>query len=267
MPVGTMQIGVCTSIKNAATVKAAGAHFVEEHICNFLMPSEPDSAFATNLQAARAAALPLPAANCFLPPAMKCVGPDVDTKRILEHAETAFRRAHQVGMQILVFGSGVARMAPEGFSTARAFEQYVELLKLLGPVAARHSVTMVVEPLNRGECNIVNSVTEGAEATLRCGHPSVRLLADIYHMLLEDEPPAAIVQHGTLLAHVHVAEKADRASPGTKGDDFRPYLKALRNVGYDARIAMEPRWKDFAQEVTPGVTALHKQLRDVGYSV
>lgn len=262
-----MQIGVCTSIKNAAAVKAAGAHFVEEHICNFLLPGEPDDAFAPNRALARSAPLPLPAANCFLPAAMKCVGPTVDTARILAHAETAFRRAHEVGMEILVFGSGAARMSPEGFPTARAFEQYVDLLKLLGPVAQRHHVTIVVEPLNRGECNIVNSVTEGADAVARCHHPHVRLLADIYHMLLEDEPPSAIEQHGPLLAHVHVAEKIDRAAPGTRHEDFRPYLKALRKAGYNARIAMEPRWKEFAAEVTPATKELRQQLADAGYAV
>jgi sugar phosphate isomerase/epimerase len=261
-----MQIGVCTSIKNAAAVKAAGADFVEEHICNFLLPGEPDDAFAPNRALAQSASLPVPAANCFLPATMKCVGPSVDTPRILAHAETAFRRARAVGMHILVFGSGVARMAPEGFSTTQAFEQYVALLKLLGPVAERHDIVIVVEPLNRGECNIVNSVTEGADAVARCNHPRVRLLADIYHMLLENEPPSAIERHGALLAHVHVAEKIDRAAPGTRHDDFRPYLNALWKTGYNARIAMEPRWTAFDTEVSPATQALRRQLADAGYA-
>ncbi len=262
-----MIIGVCTSIQNAALVRDAGAGFVEEHICNFLMPSAEESVFAAHRQAARSAVLPLPAANCFLPAAMKCVGPDVDLPAILRHAETSFRRAREVGIEILVFGSGAARMAPEGFSTARAFEQYVELLRLLGPLAARHGVTVVVEPLNRSECNIVNSVTEGAEATRRCHHPRVRLLADIYHMLLEDESPDAIEREGSLLAHVHVAEKQDRAAPGTHGDDFRPYLRALKRTGYDARIAMEPRWVDLTAQVRGAVTALRQQIHETGYAI
>jgi sugar phosphate isomerase/epimerase len=261
-----MDIGVCTSIHHAAAVRAAGARFVEEHIINFLCPLEPDDPFVVHQQAAQQAGLPVPAANCFLPGTMKCVGPSVDVPAILRYAETAFRRAQQIGMKILVFGSGASRMAPDDFSQARAFEQYVDLLRSLGPLAAQHGVTIVVEPLNRTECNIVNSVREGAEATQRCHHANVRLLADIYHMLMEDEPPDAIRKHGELLRHVHVAEKLDRAAPGTHGDDFRPYLRALKDVGYNARIAMEPKWTDLSSQIRGAVTALRQQLQDVGYA-
>jgi sugar phosphate isomerase/epimerase len=115
----------------------------------------------------------------------------------------------------------------------------VEALKAFGAIAARHDVTLVVEPLNRGECNFINSLAEGAEAVLSCDHPNVRLLADIYHMMREDESPDAITRHGRLIRHVHVAERDKRTAPGTAGDDFRPYLRALADTGYRGDFALE----------------------------
>ena len=84
-------------------------------------------------------------------------------------------------------------MVPEGFSPTRAFAQYVEALRRMAPVAQRHGVTIVVEPLNRGECNLINTIVEGAEAAAQADHPAVKLLVDIFHMLRNGESPDDIV--------------------------------------------------------------------------
>jgi sugar phosphate isomerase/epimerase len=260
-----LKIGVCTSVSQAAIVRAAGGEFVEEHIQNLLLGERPEADFVPNREKALACGLPVPAANCFLPAAMKCVGPDVDLAGILRYADAAFSRAKQIGLGIFVFGSGGARRVPDGFSKDKAFEQFVEMLKQLGPLAQKHNVTIVVEPLNSGECNIINSVPEGAEAVRRCGHPQVWLLADIFHMMRDGQGPEDIEAHGSLLRHVHVAEKEKRTPPGVAGDDFRPYLRALKKAGYQGRIAIESSWKDFAGQCAGAIGELRRQLADAGF--
>src|SRR5205085_1208498 len=98
------------------------------------------------------------------------------------------------------------------------------------PIAAKSGVTIVVEPLNRGECNLVNTIDEGADAVKRCNHPNVRLLVDIFHMLRNGESPDPIVRHADLIVHSHVAENEKRAAPGTAREDFRPFLRALKKA-------------------------------------
>ena len=156
-------------------------------------------------------------------------------------------------------------MVPEGFSQATAFEQYVDLLKQFGPLAEEQGVTIVVEPLNRGECNLVNTIIEGAEAVRRANQPAVKLLVDIFHMLRNGESPDDILKVGPLIHHAHVAENKDRAAPGTYGDDFRPFFRALHRVGYNKRMALEPIWTDLPRQVGPALAELRRQLKDAGY--
>jgi sugar phosphate isomerase/epimerase len=261
-----MQIGFCTDPATLASLPARPAcDFIEGHVVNFLTPEAPDADFALRAAALRACGFPMPAANVLLPAALKCSGPDIDYARLDRYAHTVFRRAKEIGMTLIVFGSAGARMVPEGFPVTKAFEQYVDILRQFAPLAEENGVTIVVEPLNRGECNLVNTILEGAEAVRRANHPAVKLLVDIFHMLRNGESPDDIVKVGPLIRHAHVAENNDRAAPGVNGDDFRPFLRALRRAGYNDRLALEPIWTDLPRQVGPALTELRKQLADAGY--
>lgn len=261
-----MQIGFCTDPATLAALPTRpDCDFIEGHVVNFLTPEAPDADFAPRAAALKACGYPMPAANVLLPAALKCSGPNIDYARLDKYAHTVFRRCKEIGMTIIVFGSAGARMVPEGFSQATAFEQYVDLLRQFGPLAEENGVTIVVEPLNRGECNLVNTILEGAEAVRRANQPSVKLLVDIFHMLRNGESPDDILKVGPLIHHAHVAENKDRAAPGTNGDNFRPFFRALHRVGYNKRMALEPIWTDLPRQVGPALAELRKQLKDSGY--
>jgi sugar phosphate isomerase/epimerase len=85
------------------------------------------------------------------------------------------------------------------------------------------------------------------------------LLVDIFHMLRDNEPASEIVRFGHLLRHAHIAEKETRTAPGVKGDDFRPYLRALRDIQYSGALAIECGWGDLKTEAGPALLALQKQ--------
>jgi sugar phosphate isomerase/epimerase len=254
------RLGVCTSITNAAAVKSAGGDYVEESVQGFLVPDKPESEFRPKAEAAAAAPLPVQACNSFLPASLKSVGPDARPDAIVAYAETAFRRAREIGITTVVFGSSGSRSIPDGFDRVEARRQFVALLRRLGPVAKANGVVIAVEPLNRDETNFINTVAEGAAIVREAGHPSVRLLADIYHMLRENEGPDALVAAGPLLRHVHVAERERRTPPGVAGDDLRPYLRALRRTGYAGAISIECRRDDLAAQLPVALQALRDQI-------
>ncbi|HNT36653.1 MAG TPA: sugar phosphate isomerase/epimerase family protein, partial [bacterium] len=135
----------------------------------------------------------------------------------------------------------------------------VNLLRQLGPLAEKRGVTITVEPLNKAECNFITSLGEGATIVEQCDHPNVALLADIYHMTQNGQGPEDIIQFGKHLRHVHIAEKEKRTAPGTMGDDFRPFFKALKHVGYDARISIEGRWDNLANQAAGSIGVLRQQ--------
>lgn len=237
-----MPLGVCAGLGQAQALKQAGADFVEDGVQRLLVPQQPDEAFAPLLAQAQASPLPVPACNGFLPGSLRVTGPAAGHDAIVRYAETAFRRAQQAGVKVIVFGSGGARQVPDGFAPAAATEQFVALLKQLGPLAGAHEVTVVVEPLRRHECNFVNTVRDGAAVVQAVDHPNIRLLADLYHMLQNGETPDDLQAVVPLLAHTHVAEKANRTAPGVAGDDFRPFLRVLRAAGYRGRMSIEGKW-------------------------
>jgi sugar phosphate isomerase/epimerase len=256
-----VQLGICTSVDNAGIIAAAGAAFVEEHIQQLLVPEQDEATFAPILAKVKASPLPVIAANCFLPPTLPCTGPNVDTARLLRYGDTAFRRAAQCGIRYLVFGSAGARKIPAGFSREKAEEQFGAILKGLAPLAQQHGVIIVVEPLHQAECNFINSLAEGAQMVNAANHPHVWLLADIFHMLRDNEPASEIIRFGHLLRHAHIAEKEKRTAPGVQGDDFRPYLRALQEINYTGALAIEASvWGNLAVEAQPALNALKGQL-------
>jgi sugar phosphate isomerase/epimerase len=251
--------GICTSVSNAEKMKAAGYSYVEESVKRFLIPQESDNKFEDKLKAAEKSPLKVYSYNGFLPGTLKSTGPETDHDAILKYAEMAFVRAQRLDSKIIVFGSGGSRNLPEGFSYEKGTEQFTSLLKRMGPIAAKYNITVVIEPLNRNECNFINSVKEGADIARAVNHPNIAVLADIYHMAKEDEGPESLRYAGELLRHCHMAERDGRKMPGTNNYDFTPYFKALKDIHYQGRLSLEGRWDNFDEQLAPVIAYLNEQ--------
>jgi sugar phosphate isomerase/epimerase len=255
----TIELGVNRSFGDAGILKQAGFQYIEENVGRVLMPLASDEEFAKRLLEIKAAALPVKACSGFIPGDIKIVGTNVALEPLAKYVTVAFRRAAQVGVNRIVLGSGKSRQIPEGFSRERATEQLVEFGKLIGPLAQPHGVIVVLEQLNKKECNFINRVDEGLAIVEAVGHPNFQQHADIYHMLREAEGPESIVKAGPRLRHCHIATKNSRKAPGVEDDDFRPYFKALKSIGYHGGISIESGWKDIAAELPKAYRVLREQ--------
>jgi D-psicose/D-tagatose/L-ribulose 3-epimerase len=237
---GMPTFGICGPLSIVPAAKAAGWDYVEGSVQAILQGDTPDDQW-TGLDQVKAAGMPVEAANVLVPGDLKMVGPAVDQPRIETYLSRIFPRAKQCGMKTLVFGSGVARMIPEGFDREEAKRQIVSFAKLAGRHASESGITLVFEPLNRGECNVINSVKEGAEFTEAVGHSSVRCLVDSYHFWLEKEPLSDLAAAMKVIRHVHVADEHGRETPGKAAikSDYRAFFKTLKTGGYAGRISVE----------------------------
>jgi len=254
-----MQIGACANPEAVAEV-VAGLDFVETTVGASLAPGEDEAAFVPRATAARACPVPVRAANCFIPRELPTTGPDVDAPAVDAYVRVALDRARQIGLRTIVFGSGKSRQVPDGFDAGRALAQLAEHLRRWGPLAEAAGVTIVVEPLARRHCNIVNTVRDGAELVRQVNHPSIRLLGDTYHMVANGEAPDDLAEVAPLLAHVHCSEYEGRRAPGTNGEDLRPYFRALKASGYDGAVSMECQWQDLPAELGPATAELRRQI-------
>jgi len=125
----------------------------------------------------------------------------------------------------------------------------------LGEHAAREGATLVLEPLNRYEDHMVNRLEQAVELVEAVGLPSVRVLADTYHMNIEeDEPAAALAKAAPWLAHVQVSD-SNRFQPGAGHLDWAALLRTLGAAGYDGWLALECRLRGEPAEAVAGVPA------------
>jgi sugar phosphate isomerase/epimerase len=252
----SIQIGCCCSVDQAEAARTAGFDYLECPLTG-LLPEETDAAFAPVLESYQRAVLPVRAFNIFLPSNLKVVGPAVDQPRLARYVQSALRRARQIGAQLVVFGSGRSRSIPEDFSPGQALDQLVHFLQTAAAVAAQTGITIAIEPLNRNESNVINSVAEGVELARRVNRASIRVLADFYHMDEEAEALQQISQHAAWLAHIHVADTG-RLAPGTGHYPYPAFAEQLRQIGYTGMISVECRWRAFAEEAGPAVDFLRR---------
>jgi sugar phosphate isomerase/epimerase len=257
------KIGVCTSFDKSSLLSQSGFSYIEPGVGSFLVPSKSDEEFSVLLNQAKVSALPILACNSFLPGNLKSVGANAVHNEILGFAEKAFERAKKAGIKIIVFGSGGSRSIPEGFSKEKARKQFVKLCYAMGPIARKYGITVVIEPLNSKECNFINSVGEGGEIVMEINHPNIRLLADIYHMMMENEGPESIVKYGKLIKHVHVAEKEGRAAPGTHNEDLTAYYAALKQINYKGWLSVECRWDNMDTQAGKAFETINHQINQL----
>ena len=229
-----MKFGACMNSANAPAAKAGGWDFVEESVQRYLKGQ--DESWPTP----PSPALPVPSANSMVPGNLPIVGPNVSREALTQYMTNVLTRARAAGIHTVVFGSGGARNVPDGFDRNKAVDQITEFLHLVAPIAQSNDVTIVIEPLNRGECNILNSVGEAMTYVKRVDHPSIQCLVDSYHMWLEDEPLSNLEAAMPSIAHVHVADRDGRVAPNESGKcDYPSFFKVLKAGGYDKLIAVE----------------------------
>ncbi|MEV7134478.1 sugar phosphate isomerase/epimerase family protein [Arthrobacter sp. NPDC093128] len=121
-------------------------------------------------------------------------------------------------------------------------EAYAELRRNLQPVAARAreaGVVLGIEPLNRYETSLINTVEQAVEALDPLLGYGVGLALDSYHLHIEERSVAAAVRAaGEHLVHVQVCGN-DRGAPGGDQTDWEGFLRVLDEVGYNGPLNIE----------------------------
>jgi len=106
-------------------------------------------------------------------------------------------------------------------------------------LAGRLAVTILLEPLNRYECDYINRLADVAAIAAEIGAPNLKLLADTFHMNIEEPDIAASLKAaGRLLGHVHLAD-TNRQAPGHGHLDIPAILSALDEMGYQGYLSFE----------------------------
>jgi sugar phosphate isomerase/epimerase len=209
------------------------------------------------IKTARSSGLLCRACNCFFPGSIKVAGPDVSEAAVREYARSAIDVAAALGASRIVFGSGAARNIPGDFSPAEAEKQYCAALASSADLAAPYNITLVIEPLNRMESNIINTVSDGLRLARSLNHPGVRCLADYFHFTLGNEDTAVLRTAGGWITHAHIANTLERRLPAHPEESgYAEFIGALRQGGYTGDISIEGYAQNIEADFTRAVALL-----------
>lgn len=148
--------------------------------------------------------------------------------------------------------TGQTRLLPPEERRAQ-WDRAVDSLTTVAHHAAGAGVSLAVEPLNRFETDLVNTVEQGLTLCNDIGADNVGLMLDTFHMNIEEKSlPDAIRGAGPKILNFQASEN-DRGTPGTGHTDWVGVLRALREVNYTGGIVVEsflPTVKEIARAVS-----------------
>ncbi len=105
--------------------------------------------------------------------------------------------------------------------------------------AAWPKVRMVIEPINRYETELINTVASGLAFLDRIGADNVGLLLDTFHMNIEETSfQQSIQMAGERIFHFHVAD-SNRWYPGAGHIPFADILYCLQQADYRGFVSAE----------------------------
>lgn len=237
--------GWCTGIEHVDELKEHGYDYIECPLASLMMEEPEASKKALTKYINRS--IPVRAWNNFFPGNMKLVGPEADVHRIRGYVGRAVDTMNRAGSSIAVLGSGRSRYVPDGWEREKAEEQLLKVLSLIADECEGTRLTLVIEPLNTKESNIINSVAEGVALARIVNRTPIRVLADFYHMDEEREALETIAEHKDWLAHIHVADTG-RLSPGTGQYPYDEFVRQLRMAGYQGGVSVECTVNDRSKE-------------------
>jgi sugar phosphate isomerase/epimerase len=258
-----LRLGIVAPIDKDSLVFSAGFKIFGESVGRMISPSLSEEKFKQNLELIRNAKGKLYMCNVMFPGQMKIAGPDVVEKDVLAYAEVLFSRAEQAKVSVIVLGSGTARKIPDGYEVEKAKADFVLLCKKLAASAGKHHVKIALENLQSQETNFITNVKTAAEIVRAVNHPNFGLNADIFHMRRENESYQSIIDAADVLIHCEIAEHEARTLPGIKGDDFKPYLRALKEAKYKGPVFIEAGINYTPVQIAESYQFLTKQIEAV----
>lgn len=218
-------------IKGYSFIINAGFDFAEATVGTLTELTEKE------LHAAKYNGMVIEACNSFIPMSHSLFSTEDSVLR--EYVNEVMRRAAMLKTEYIVLGSGKAREIPDGINESERLSRLTAFLKICSDCYLDYGIKIALEPLRSEETNCINKVSEGYSLIKELDLDGVFLLADSYHMYVENEPLSVLSDCTELLRHIHISE-SDRKPPG-KGENnyLKEFANALKSTPYSGRISVE----------------------------
>ena len=117
-----------------------------------------------------------------------------------------------------------------------------ESLAQAGKYAEKMKILLTIEPINRYEVGLVNSLQEAILMAKEIDNSYVRIMGDTFHMQIEESdgiPNAIRRAKGYWFNHLHCADNT-RQAPGKGTMDWKEIIRALYDINYRGIMSLEP---------------------------
>jgi D-psicose/D-tagatose/L-ribulose 3-epimerase len=175
------------------------------------------------------------------PPGLHVTTPDAALRRrSWEHIRDLIDLCADLGPNgVMVFGSPKQRATTGGATREEATGRMAEGLAEAAPHAASRGVTVLLEALPIGQCDVVQSLSEAAGIVEQIGSPAIQTMFDVHNAIDETEPHSALIErYYSHIRHIHVNE-LDGSHCGAGDYDFRPIFETLGRLSYRGWISLE----------------------------
>jgi D-psicose/D-tagatose/L-ribulose 3-epimerase len=163
-------------------------------------------------------------------------------RRTQDYLRRCIEAAAGVGAPVVGGPLYAATGALGHLSAEERAERIARVAEHLQPVldeAEKVGVGLAVEPLNRFETPLFNTVEQTQELLAAADHPNLGLLLDTFHMNIEERDPAAAIRvAGDRLFHFHACGN-DRGAPGNDTIDWPAIRDALIAIDYRGQVTIE----------------------------
>lgn len=178
-----------------------------------------------------------------MPDERNLVRTDPDTLRATQdYLRRCVDAAHAIGAPVVagpVYAAVGRTWRMDRAARTAAYEEWREHVAPVVEYAARAGVRIAVEPLNRYETSLFNTVAQTLDGLAGLPEESIGVALDTYHQNIEEHSlPEAVRTAAGRIAHVQVCAN-DRGAPGTDHLDWPGFLRALGESGYRGALCIE----------------------------
>lgn len=242
-----MKIGCCIKVDDIKFVQMFGYDYAElsaKEIMKFHAnewKSKKEEILNTNV--------PILGFSAFADETTPIIGPNADSSQWEIYLDTVLCRASQLHCKNIGIGAPTARMIPQGYSYKKAEKEMEQFLCSAAKKAKSYGITILYEALNPKECNFGTSTVEIYDMVKRIGHPNLKIVYDVYHVINAKETYQDTAKFFDEIHHIHICSWDKQLNRYYLFPQDAAYVKELsvflRSVGYNRTISIEAFDADF----------------------
>lgn len=161
--------------------------------------------------------------------------------RTIDYLDALIDFCADLGGEVMIFGSPGQRSTTQGASVEEAKTNLADGLSKVADHAEERNIKILLEPLDRSQSDVVNTIAEAVEIIEKVDHPAVQTMFDFHNTPDETEPFHVLLEkYFDHIYHIHIQEMdGSYLGTGNAVNDYVKALQTLKDLEYDKYISLE----------------------------